>query len=1583
MPLFTLNQIEAKSNQFLLDLYEYRGHMIEAEKLKPSDKNAASALYLRAIFYYQSAIEKAIKKATKKAVKPQQIEEKKEYVRWLHGAYTTHTIDGVFFLITNQLDEMAQPEAAARIFNHGNILRNQLFKIIQQEENKLLSDPDLAIPMKIIALDHTAGLCKKRKSKVPLILHYAEIFRELLRKIIGSNLYFWVSKPRNITWLNEHYQMVDSLLDGLPKTDPTLTATIADSLREVRDTYQKYKDLAINYENSSEQDMEQIDKEIELIFEWKGKNILNKFASYTTSTITAARARFRAAVQNVGWLWKSLYFLQSLALIATYPLALPSIYIWNGRNGVSSLHSTIGSGLKSVGSFINKHRWLSAGIALTSALSVAFPFILPLAGFTAAAAIGSTAAPLIANVTLDALGISYAVDDEFQLIDIAHESELAHHEQKIEEKKAEIAQVISLAKRDNTKAVSNEDVWRKLAKEFYQPKSHHSNNAAFNEMESKTESLEDSDNSEEYFERIIDINTGETIEVRSFKHFLDNPRRNQESVAQNERPSIKIPVKDTNNSGSSQREHTLATFRDFIKNDKLLTTAVTYNCTDIIKDHIRYKPAGYYEQHINAKALLFNRVALSSATEELFGALLDKIITDDEFSRLKGPSGESLLYITLKAKDYPSLRDKMAKAITSVIDNNSSFYNLNADHKNDFFDLATDPIVSTQVLSSLMAKISSQSIQDLLTSGQGEDWLRWIFKIASSSLKQDKIEDVALVIFNKYSAFKILAPNLLKILFEITALSGYAQKIVMRALIRHLEQSLNFSLFTHLNGVTWAGLLAKACEHAELKERTLTIIRRITKLDLSMHQKRTQLVNCMFKFLAPNYVSEEILSIILERIITSAEFCALKNGDEQTWRGCLAKVPHYPTLKDRHSIAIDKLLAQDQNSFSHGNIQDIFDLILSPHLQEHQLEYILRCISFSDQYAKQRNKDGESWIYCLAKATKFSTLETRVQKAVERLMQLGVSPYERSTLSHATVFKVLSHKDSYNIMELIRPQSIYSEFLDCEEQINKLRNFCKSIKANPTRDIHLLILTGPPGTGKTALSYRITKEEGFTSHEFKAAEEDQFVNQVEFNLQNTFMGLKQNGNHCLILDEIQKHTRKVKQGTEADAGDFDQRVITDILQTELTHLKGYQSLVIGTTNDPSIIDNAIKNKAQFIHFTLPKLNIRLKYIDDKLRLVKLEDNSLPLRIADATAGWSFRALGGYLTEMCENLTALPLTNKTAVASFEQHRDNMIAEYKNYGLTVVPPSLKLNDNNNSSEEMIEVSQYIMKRFETVNTLLAEPQSFDRNLIKKQLNYLLAGPPGVGKTLFARETANNNNAMFLALDAQSYDPETLRYALDQTKSFERVVMFFDEFHVLFSDKKLTAMLLTALDGFNKNNNVLVALAATNHADEMPNELKVRFQRINFDLPDLSQRRALFLHLLSKLKNIRDFHKDLLNPKNLDIFALATRSLPHRSIERVINDALITLTVQSCKNKTKRFFFTADFILNSIEDELRLEGLSTKIIEIERPNCVIPREPASLSFSTHRFQSSSTQNSSNPSTPIEDEEFDEENKYDFDFR
>lgn len=215
-------------------------------------------------------------------------------------------------------------------------------------------------------------------------------------------------------------------------------------------------------------------------------------------------------------------------------------------------------------------------------------------------------------------------------------------------------------------------------------------------------------------------------------------------------------------------------------------------------------------------------------------------------------------------------------------------------------------------------------------------------------------------------------------------------------------------------------------------------------------------------------------------------------------------------------------------------------------------------------------------------------------------------------------------------------------------------------------------------------------------------------------------------------------------------------------------------------------------------------------------------------------------------------------------------------------------------------------------------------------------LLVGPPGTGKTLLAKAVAGEAGVPFFSMSGSDFvemfvgvGASRVRDVFAQAKQKSPCIIFIDEIDAVGrarsknpamggNDERENTLnaLLTEMDGFGTNSGVIV-LAATNRADMLDKALlrAGRFDRqINVDLPDLAERKAIFMVHLKPLK----YDKDL----DIDFLARQTPGFSGADIANVCNEAaLIAARHNSTVVSRQDFLDAVDRIIGGLEKKTKV--------------------------------------------------------------
>ncbi len=279
-------------------------------------------------------------------------------------------------------------------------------------------------------------------------------------------------------------------------------------------------------------------------------------------------------------------------------------------------------------------------------------------------------------------------------------------------------------------------------------------------------------------------------------------------------------------------------------------------------------------------------------------------------------------------------------------------------------------------------------------------------------------------------------------------------------------------------------------------------------------------------------------------------------------------------------------------------------------------------------------------------------------------------------------------------------------------------------------------------------------------------------------------------------------------------------------------------------------------------------------------------------------------------------------------------------------TIIPITFK--DVAGLEEAKVEVMEIV--------DFLKNPKKYTTLGGKIPKGALLVGPPGTGKTLLAKAVAGEAKVPFFSISGSDFvemfvgvGASRVRDLFKQAKEKAPCIVFIDEIDAIGrargksvitggNDERENTLnqLLTEMDGFASNTGVII-LAATNRADVLDRALlrAGRFDRtINVELPDLEERKAIFMVHMKPLK--------LDNSVDVDFLARQTPGFSGADIANVCNEAaLIAARKDKAVIQKQDFLDAIDRIVGGLEKR-------NKIISVEEKRVIAFHESGHAAIS-----------------------------------
>ncbi|MDD5193279.1 MAG: CDC48 family AAA ATPase [Candidatus Nanoarchaeia archaeon] len=478
-----------------------------------------------------------------------------------------------------------------------------------------------------------------------------------------------------------------------------------------------------------------------------------------------------------------------------------------------------------------------------------------------------------------------------------------------------------------------------------------------------------------------------------------------------------------------------------------------------------------------------------------------------------------------------------------------------------------------------------------------------------------------------------------------------------------------------------------------------------------------------------------------------------------------------------------------------------------------------------------------------------------------RFVVVNTMPNKPCFISENTEL-VLSNK-SVEISEEKIPQVTYEDIGGLTDEVKKIREMVEVPLKHPEVFERLgieppkgVLLHGPPGTGKTLLAKAVATESEANFLLLNGPEcMSKFYGESEKKLRDLFEEAEKNAPSIIFIDELDAIAPKREDAT----GEVERRVVSQLL----TMMDGLQArgkvVVIGATNRPNSIDQALRRPGRFDR----ELEIRAPDKKGRLQILKIHTRGMPLTkdvnleaLSQVTHGF----VGADINALAKEAAMIVLRRvlpKIELKDGEEIPEEVLKELKvthkdfEDALKVVRPSAMRevlvetpNINWNDVGGLDSIKQELK---EAVEWPLKYPESFTRLGIRPPKGILLYGPPGTGKTLLAKAVAKESEANFIQVKGPELlsmwvgkSEEGVRKVFERARQVSPCIIFFDEMDSLASKRgieqgtkvteRVLNQLLAEMDGIEDLANVIV-IGATNRPDMLDSALlrPGRFDRI----------------------------------------------------------------------------------------------------------------------------------------------------------
>jgi len=424
----------------------------------------------------------------------------------------------------------------------------------------------------------------------------------------------------------------------------------------------------------------------------------------------------------------------------------------------------------------------------------------------------------------------------------------------------------------------------------------------------------------------------------------------------------------------------------------------------------------------------------------------------------------------------------------------------------------------------------------------------------------------------------------------------------------------------------------------------------------------------------------------------------------------------------------------------------------------------------------------------------------------------------------------------------------YEDVGGLDDEIQKVREMVELPLRHPSIFKRLgidppkgVLLRGPPGCGKTLLAKAVANESEAHFISINGPEiMSKFYGESEKKLRKIFIEAEEKSPSIVFIDEIDAIAPK----RETVTGEVERRVVAQLLALmDGLHSRG-RVIVIGATNRPNSLDEALRRPGRFdreIEIKVPNERGRREVFQIHTKNMPLDKRISLKDYAKITHGF----VGADIAAVCREAAMSALRRYLPRINLETEvidpdlleQIEVTKEDFDLGLKEVVPSgireVFVELPNVEWEQIGGLGDLKQKLIEAVDWPLSHPKMFKRMGIKPPKGILLYGPPGCGKTLLARAVATETNANFISIKGPELlskwvgeSEKAIREIFRKAKMAAPCIIFFDEFDSIAPSRgrytsdsgvseKVLSQFLTEVDGLEVNKDILV-IAATNRPD-----------------------------------------------------------------------------------------------------------------------------------------------------------------------
>ncbi|MBC7999471.1 MAG: AAA family ATPase [Leptolyngbya sp.] len=430
-----------------------------------------------------------------------------------------------------------------------------------------------------------------------------------------------------------------------------------------------------------------------------------------------------------------------------------------------------------------------------------------------------------------------------------------------------------------------------------------------------------------------------------------------------------------------------------------------------------------------------------------------------------------------------------------------------------------------------------------------------------------------------------------------------------------------------------------------------------------------------------------------------------------------------------------------------------------------------------------------------------------------------------------------------------------------------------------------ILFVGVPGVGKTLFARAIANEVGVPFYVVEGAGFSGLIYGLGvFKLKSMFNKLRKHDRAILFIDEIDSMGSR-RQQDRGGGGVADSNMTLNTLLTQMDGFHASRLLVIGATNNDSILDPALMRAGRMdrrIYFQIPSPIDRKNIFNYYLQKVSHDPAINVDHIVSLTEGYSPADIYQIVNEAALMSTRPGNPNTVTTDILEQAVDRVSVGLERVlvdsGIEIPnpDPTVRLDHVIGIDEAKQDVAEII--------SFLKQGSDLREIGAKIPRGILLVGPPGVGKTLLTKAIANEAGVPFFGLSASYFKSmyagegaSRIRALYRQARKSPAAIVFIDEIDAIAGtitstgDNNRTSELneiLVQLDGFSRNN--VITIVATNQEQNLdPAFYRAgRFDRkVYIGLPDAAARQKLFELYMAKILHEGPFDMEKLSKESIN--------------------------------------------------------------------------------------------------------------------